>query len=190
MNTQTSMQSSVPLPKHDSPPMTSRWRTARWATIVLIAGISIDQASKLWALDTLAYGATVPLFLQTLSLRLALNPGVAFSLGASSGPLLAAGIFVLLVALTGWVTWKIRRRDRPLGVILLSVVAAGGWGNMIDRIFRAHNGFLSGHVVDFIAVDWFAVFNLADVLAVGGISVWILTTLLDRPADRTTATHG
>ncbi|MFJ9773946.1 signal peptidase II [Kitasatospora sp. NPDC101157] len=37
----------------------------------------------------------------------------------------------------------------------------GGVGNLTDRIFRAPTVF-RGHVVDFIFVEHFAVFNLAD----------------------------
>lgn len=84
---------------------------------VFIAGLAIDQASKLWALNTLAHTATMLLLLPSLSLRLALNPGIGFSLGATSGPLLAAGTFVILLALTGWIIWRIRRRDRLLVVL-------------------------------------------------------------------------
>ena len=52
---------------------------------------------------------------------------------------------------------------------------------MYDRISRAEGGPLSGSVVDFIAVDWFAVFNVADILTVVGMMVWAGTALLTRP---------
>jgi signal peptidase II len=42
--------------------------------------------------------------------------------------------------------------------------------NLIDRVFRAHDGLLSGAVVDFVDLQWWPVFNLADaVIVVGGI---------------------
>ncbi|MCB1027813.1 MAG: signal peptidase II, partial [Microthrixaceae bacterium] len=44
----------------------------------------------------------------------------------------------------------------------------GALGNLLDRLFRANDGLLSGKVVDFVAVTWYAVFNVADVFVVVG----------------------
>jgi signal peptidase II len=40
----------------------------------------------------------------------------------------------------------------------------------MDRLFRSGNGFLRGEVVDFIDLQWWPVFNVADMaITVGGI---------------------
>ena len=44
----------------------------------------------------------------------------------------------------------------------------GAISNLLDRIFRADDGVLSGEVVDFIDVTWYAVFNVADIFVVCG----------------------
>jgi signal peptidase II len=57
------------------------------------------------------------------------------------------------------------RTSRKLGSLWWAVafggLLGGAVGNLLDRIFR-EPGFLRGHVVDFIALPHFAVFNLAD----------------------------
>ena len=54
------------------------------------------------------------------------------------------------------------QRDRPRGRSIGYVLVLGGaLGNLSDRFFRSP-GFLRGHVVDFVAVGWCPVFNVAD----------------------------
>ena len=42
----------------------------------------------------------------------------------------------------------------------------GVLGNVIDRIARTGDGFLGGKVVDFIDLQWWPIFNFADVALV------------------------
>lgn len=147
------------------------------------AGFAADQWTKRWALNELADGEQIEI-LPTVSLSLAFNPGVAFGLGAEFGPTMALGVLGVLLALTGWIIYRLFAGNQPLGTLLLVVVAAGGWGNMFDRLTRGDGGFLSGHVIDFIAVDWFAIFNFGDVLTVTGIVLWAaiqVTPIARRP---------
>jgi signal peptidase II len=53
----------------------------------------------------------------------------------------------------------------------------GALGNLSDRVFRAGEGFLGGHVVDFIYVGWWPTFNVADsAIVVGGIVLAVMIT--------------
>ena len=65
---------------------------------------------------------------------------------------------------------KIGRTLRsPWWALGLGLVLGGALGNLIDRIFRAP-GPLQGHVVDFVSVGWWPVFNVADsAIVCGGI---------------------
>jgi len=141
---------------------------------VLVTGIAADQLVKRWALQNLADGQTYEI-LPFLSLSLAFNPGAAFGIGAEAGAWFAIGILVILLALSGWIVFKLGRGDTLTSILLLTVVAAGGWGNMVDRMTRADNGPLSGTVVDYFATEGFAIFNLADVFAVVGMTLWAIT---------------
>ena len=49
------------------------------------------------------------------------------------------------------------------------MVFGGVLGNVTDRIFREGDGFLSGEVVDFIDLQWWPIFNFADVALVIGL---------------------
>lgn len=152
---------------------------AAQALLVFALGFAVDQGAKALALTYLADGTAIPL-LPTLSFRLAFNPGMAFSMGAEAGPIVPVAILVVLSGLTWWVVWSVYTRRPPMPTLLLAAAAAGGWANMWDRFSRAGSGPLSGAVVDYIAVDWFAIFNGADVLAVGGILGYALVTVFSR----------
>jgi len=161
------------------------------AAVVLVVGFVLDQVSKRWAVDTLGGGRQIELF-PTARFALVYNPGVSFGMGAEVGPLLTVGIIALALGLAVWVGWQIRHRASLLQVLLLSAVLAGALGNLFDRITRAEDGPLSGHVVDFIAVEWFAVFNVADILTVCGMIAWALTMVFgrDHAADAREAAEG
>lgn len=60
----------------------------------------------------------------------------------------------------------------------LAMIAGGALGNLIDRLFR-EPGFWFGHVVDYISVGRFAVFNLADASITCGVAVFIVAMLLE-----------
>ncbi|MBT1634427.1 signal peptidase II [Clavibacter michiganensis] len=167
-----------------APPAARRPRTSRpvvvaLAAVVVVVGFVLDQISKRWAVDALGGGRQIEL-VPTVRFALVYNPGVSFGMGAEVGPLLTVGIIALALGLAVWVGWQIRHRASTLQVLLLTAVLAGALGNLFDRITRAEDGPLSGHVVDFIAVEWFAVFNVADILTVCGMIAWALTMVFGR----------
>ncbi|OJX77796.1 MAG: hypothetical protein BGO91_10010 [Leifsonia sp. 71-9] len=149
-----------------------------------LLAIAVDQAVKGIAILSLPYGQPVPTVIPSLDLNLVLNAGAAFGLGARVGPLLAAGILIVLTVLTAWIIRRVIRRENPTVTILLAIAAGGGWGNMVDRALRGEHGVLSGAVVDYLSVSWFAIFNLADVFTVGGIAAAVVAaTVQNRRAQ-------
>lgn len=142
---------------------------------ILAAAFAVDQGTKLWALAALADGNVVPL-VPTLRLELYFNPGIAFGIGADVGLPLVIGLVILVIALLVWIVVRLLRREPLPGTVFLAIAAGGALGNIWDRISRAENGPLSGHVVDFIAVDWFAIFNVADIFTTCGVALWAVAT--------------
>ena len=69
-------------------------------------------------------------------------------------------------------------------VIGLMLVLGGALGNLMDRIFRAP-GFMRGHVVDFVAVGWYPVFNVADSCITIGAILLVVRSLRSPPEAAT-----
>lgn len=94
-----------------------------------------------------------------VTLQLAHNPGAAFSLGENF-----TIVFTLLsiVATLVVLFWAIPRVGNLLWAITLGLMLGGIMGNGSDRIWRPPALF-KGHVVDFIQLPYFAIFNIADI---------------------------
>ncbi len=150
------------------------------AGIVLIA----DQATKALALATLDDGNTVEL-VGSLRFRLVFNRGAAFGLGSRFAPLIAL-LGVVVVAVLARAGGTLRR---PWARISLGLVLGGAVGNLADRLLRSDGGALSGAVVDFIDLQWWPVFNLADTAITVG-AVLLAFTAGDDPGPASQASGG
>ena len=147
-------------------------------SIVGILVIILDQAVKFWVSDTL-FGADVVTFIPgVLSLVNVHNDGAAFSFLSGSGAriyfIVATGVFTLLVIIalaTNFIRGKFSRW-------CLVFVAAGGLGNMIDRI-------IYGYVQDMFKVELFnfAIFNVADVFITVFAILFALSMIFERPEN-------
>jgi signal peptidase II len=147
-------------------------RRARWGLLLGVAAIvlAVDQLSKAWAVSELGDGRTIDL-VGSLRLRLTMNYGSAFSLANGRGVLISLLALVVVAVLlrTG------RHARSPVMAVALGFVVGGACGNLIDRAFRAGDGFLGGGVVDFIDLQWWPVFNLADsAIVVGAITLFVV----------------
>lgn len=119
--------------------------------------VAVDQATKAWVVATLADRPPVQVLGSWLQLTYLRNSGAAFSLGAGLTvvfSLIAIGVSVAIVRLAprlGSLWWA----------VALGGVLGGALANLVDRLLRAP-GPLRGHVVDWIQVPHWPVFNLAD----------------------------
>ena len=103
----------------------------------------------------------------TLRLKLTFNDGAAFSVGGGSGGLLAlVGLLVVAVVYRSVLRWPGRLPPFALGLVL-----GGAIGNLIDRVAR------DGSVVDFIDLQWWPLFNVADIGVVCGALLLVLLSL-------------
>lgn len=136
------------------------------ATTLFLGTLALDALTKALALAHLADG---PIFLGAdwLALRLAFNYGVAFSFleGIPYWALGVGAIFLLALVL-----WNLRALlHSKLGASALSLVAAGGLGNAVDRL-------ADGKVTDMISVWLWPVFNVADIAISVGVGLMLLTS--------------
>jgi signal peptidase II len=163
----------------------SRRPLHRWWIIVVtvVIVVSIDQISKWRALERLTEGDPVDLF-WTLRFNLMFNTGMAFSKGSNSGPIIAVVALAIVLVLL----FIARRIESKVQLVLIGVVVGGALGNLLDRLFRAESGFLSGGVVDFIDPQFWPVFNVADACVVVGGILLAITGLRqpepDEPEER------
>jgi signal peptidase II len=137
---------------------------------VAAAVVVVDQLTKWWALDALD-DRTIHLF-WTLRLRLVFNTGAAFSLIEGLGPLLGLTAVVVVAVLL----WFGRVSPNRATAVALGAIAGGALGNLTDRIFRDGDGPLGGAVIDFIDVQWWPVWNVADMAIVLGGAALVLVT--------------
>ncbi|CAB5006793.1 unannotated protein [freshwater metagenome] len=135
----------------------------RRSSLAVASGVvALDQITKHWAVSQLNDGHVVNV-LGSLRLNLSFNNGMAFSQGTGIGPIIGVlGMIVVVFLLAGM------RRSSVSGAVFVGLVAGGAAGNIVDRLFRG-DAWLHGAVVDFIDLQWWPVFNIADAaICIGG----------------------
>ncbi len=164
----------------------------RWSLPTALAVIIVDQLTKAWALDTLAPGpCSVPDacidLVAGVRFNLVFNTGAAFTRGSGYGPLIGVLAFVM----TGVLIYLSTRRQDRFGIVLFGALAGGAVGNLLDRIFRADDGPLSGAVIDFIDLGWWPVFNVADMaIVIGVVAIIAHAFVVGEPDDRGASGDG
>ena len=154
-------------------------RARRGATILFAtasAVFALDRLTKVWAEHALA-DRPVDVIPGVLTLRYTTNSGGAFSLGQRT-PWFFAGATLIVSGLIVLTAFRSRNAVAAVG---LGLVLGGALGNLADRALRAPG--LSGHVVDFIDLHWWPVFNVADGAIVIGAAVLAWASFRDERAD-------
>jgi signal peptidase II len=136
------------------------------AALVLVA----DIVSKAIVVARMPDHAPIRLLGGLLTITLTRNGGAAFSIGTSMTIVftaIAVGVIVYIL--------RTARNLRSIGwAITLGLLLGGATGNLLDRIFRAPGPF-QGHVVDWIQLPDWPVFNLADsAIVCAGVLVVLL----------------
>ena len=132
---------------------------------ILIASIVVaDQLTKHWALNRLSADRTIDL-VGSLRFNLAFNKGMAFSQATGAGPVIGALGFVIVIVIVLW----LRRSATGVAAVAAGMIVGGAIGNLVDRLFRGE-AWLRGAVVDFIDLQWFPIFNIADsAISIGAV---------------------
>jgi signal peptidase II len=136
----------------------SRARVWRVFALVALTLYAVDLGSKTVALERLSAGDDVPVVGELLQLHLTRNPGAAFSAGTEYTVVLSWIAIVAVVV----VLWLSRRLGNMVWAVGLGFLLAGVAGNLTDRMFREPGPF-RGHVIDFLMLPNWPVFNVADI---------------------------
>jgi signal peptidase II len=157
----------------------------RFALLIALVTVAIDQAAKLYLLLVVELGARgIVTLAPFLDLVLTWNTGISYGLFRQEGPLGQWALLALkaIAVILLWI-WLSRTSSR-LTAASLGLIIGGAIGNAIDRLAY-------GAVADFVLLHlttasfsfrWY-VFNLADVAIVAGVIGLLYETLLgDRAA--------
>lgn len=155
----------------------ARRRAAVW--LFSIAGLVYlaDRLTKIWAEQRLP-GDPIDVIPGVISLRFATNPGGAFSLGQSVPWFFAVVTLIVAVLIVATAF----RHVSPIAGLALGLVLGGALGNLTDRLTRGER--FDGHVVDFIDLQVWPVFNLADAAIVVGAIVLAMGSFLGDRRER------
>lgn len=124
-----------------------------------------DQASKYVVLTRLSLGESwspLPALEKYVSITHVVNPGAAFGLFPDQGSLFAVIAVVVVVAIL--IYYRYLPTHNWLVRLSLGLQLGGALGNLADRLQH-------GHVIDFMDLKIWPVFNLADVAIVTGVGI-------------------
>jgi len=126
------------------------------AILITLFSILIDRITKSVASSVLKPLVSVPVIKDALHLTYVENTGAAFGMLKNYRWIFLSMSAITIIAIIAYLIYS-RKKRHDLLTLSLSLILAGGIGNMIDRLFY-------GYVVDFIDFRLvnFAVFNLAD----------------------------
>jgi signal peptidase II len=152
-------------------------RVQRRGALLLFAAAGgaylLDRLTKIWAERTLP-GDPVDVIPGVLTMRFTTNSGGAFSLGQSAPWLFAAATIIV----SGAIVATAFRHRNLLAAFALGLILGGALGNLTDRIVRG--GGFTGHVVDFVDLHVWPIFNVADAAIVVGAILLAISTRSDR----------
>jgi signal peptidase II len=145
--------------------------------IVAGAAIAADQLTKQVVGRTLELGESVDL-VGPFSIHHVQNSGIAFGLFGSRTSIVIA---VTAVAVGAMLIFFARSgRRHPVLPVALGLVLGGSISNLVDRVRL-------GHVTDFLDLDAWPAFNLADTFIVVGVAIIFAALVL---GDRSHRMHG
>ena len=155
---------------------------SKWglAFVLFVLVYMIDQGSKWLVEHAMTLGQRIEVIPGVFRWFYILNPGAAFSFGEGH-----TWVFTVIQAVAAVIVVTALMRARSLWwVVSLACLLGGILGNLTDRLFRAP-GFAIGHVVDFISVGNFAIFNIADSAICLAMAAIIIMTVAGLKLDGT-----
>ncbi len=135
----------------------------------------------LWEMPCLDYNITdckfhfIPIISDLLGIQLSYNSWVAFSLPIHGIPLQVITILLIIGLLYQYIAVEYRKNSTFID-IAYTLLLAWALSHAYERIFV-------GHVVDFIAVKYFAILNIADIFISVGAFFLILAYVRSRKSE-------
>jgi signal peptidase II len=185
---QTEPGQTEPGPAEPGQAATGRKRPPRALLLAVFFGLAVfayvfDQLTKLWVTGTMTEGERIPVIPPLLHWYYIRNSGAAFSIGEN-----ITWVFtIIMTAVSVAILLQLRKLGSVWWALALGLLLGGALGNLTDRLFREPS-FAMGHVVDFIQLPNFAIFNIADSAVVSAVVIICLLTLRGISLDGTRLT--
>ena len=142
--------------------------------------IFIDFYSKNLAIENLVYGQSLETFIPFIDLLLIYNSGIAFGIFDNGSVFTSYILLILTLLISLYLIWMIINESEVNKKIALSIIAAGAFGNILDRIN-------DGQVTDFLHLEIlnfsFFIFNLADAFITIGAILIIYFEIIYKPKN-------
>ncbi len=145
--------------------------------LVTVAAVTGDQLTKAIVSERLRLGDAVEI-VGPFTIHHVRNTGIAFGLFSDATSVVIALTAIAIAALVLFFARSARRH--PLLPVAVGFVLGGSASNLVDRLRL-------GHVTDFLDLDYWPAFNLADTFIVVGVGLLFLCFVA---ADRTSARVG
>ena len=141
--------------------------------IIIAVVVALDQLVKYLIRTNLSLNSSIPLVDGIFHITYIHNSGAAFSIFQNkTGFLIAMQLIVIAIVLVYLI--KKQKKEHWCLLLSLSLIAAGGIGNLIDRA-------ANGYVVDFLDFRIWPIFNVADISVCVGCGLLILYMFFIEP---------
>ena len=132
---------------------------------IILISICIDQIVKQIVIKNV-FNSSIQIIKGVLNFTYVENTGGAYGIGSNN---ILIFIIINIIILGILMKFAISKREKidTISLIAISLIIAGGMGNLIDRVAR-------GYVVDFVDINpvlKYPVFNIADIFVVTGCIV-------------------
>ena len=132
---------------------------------IILISICIDQIVKQIVIKNV-FNSSIQIIKGVLNFTYVENTGRAYGIGSNN---ILIFIIINIIILGILMKFAISKREEidTISLIAISLIIAGGMGNLIDRVAR-------GYVVDFVDINpvlKYPVFNIADIFVVTGCIV-------------------
>ena len=142
--------------------------------------IFIDFYSKNLAIENLVYGQSLETFIPFIDLLLIYNSGIAFGIFDNGSVFTSYILLIVTLLISLYLIWIIINESEVNKKIALSIITAGAFGNILDRIN-------DGQVTDFLHLEIlnfsFFIFNLADAFITIGAILIIYFEIIYKPKN-------
>lgn len=170
--------------------MTKKWEKLLLMGFILFATVGCDQATKRMAERHLAGAPVRSMLHDTVRLQYAENTGAFLGFGQRFSNELKRWLFLILpiVTVAGMLFVSLFSHRLSRGQVLcLTLLAAGGLGNLLDRMM------LNGKVTDFMNIGMGSlrtgIFNVADVAIMVGVFGLVITQWWKSHQEQLIAEH-